>query len=405
PNDAGVPSNATHDASSSPDLDGDLGDAGFDGIPEAPPNRFGELLGVTDDEVSQRIEDKFQQLFHGDPTNEAIYVESSDTEAYIYDKFHDDTRMDAIGYGMMISVELNHQTEFDKLWTFAHNHLQFTTGAKSGYFVLTCPTTGEGCAEDIATMGTFFAVTALLFAEARWGDGPAPLDYGVQARAVLNTMLHKEDAAGVVDGVTNAFNSESHLPASEPTTDRIDQTMPGSNWPALYAIWAQRSEDPMWRRVTKASRQLLINAAHPTTGLYPKSTDASGKVITGAERFDQDTFGAALSLALDQSWFGADPKQIEIADRWLGFFDMVSNGLKDSYPSAYTYSGEPDSTTPSLALMAMNGSIAGISTLDVRTSFIRVVWEASTPVGEYRYFDGVTQLVSLMYLGGVLKAY
>jgi oligosaccharide reducing-end xylanase len=396
-----------------PNTPRDAAPAPLDGGPrEPPPNHFVEVLGVTPEEVDQRIEAAFQQLFHGDPSSQAIYFEVGDDAAYIYDRAHEDTRMDAIGYGLFIAVELDHQEEFDRVWSFAKRNMQFTMGSHAGYFSLRCTVAGEDCSTESAVLGTFFSATALLFAEARWGNGEGILDYGTQAREILDLMRNIEARnRGVLDGVTNAFNAETSLPQKEPTSEERDFVMPGVVWPAFFEIWAEKTGNPFWETVAEQSRAYLNVASHPETGLYPHTTNADGAVPEGFvttdantrsfATFDQDTYGVALSLALDQTWFGVDPAQVDVANRIITFFDAYGG----SYPAIYLYTGEQQNSNASGALVAMNGAIAGISTRAAREAFIRVVWDTPTPIGFYRYFDGVSQLLSLMYLGGVLRPY
>ena len=44
-------------------------------------------------------------------------------EAYVEDIADNDVRSEGMSYGMMIALQLNHQTEFDALWTFVKNHM------------------------------------------------------------------------------------------------------------------------------------------------------------------------------------------------------------------------------------------------------------------------------------------
>jgi hypothetical protein len=106
-------------------------------------------------------------------------------------------------------------------------------------------------------------------------------------------------------------------------------------------------------------------------------------------------------MALDQTWFGKDPEQSDIANRVITFFNQFGG----SYPALYLYDGTVQNSNPSGALVAMNGVAAGIASIPQREAFIRVVWNTPTPIGLIRYFDGITQLLALMSLGGVLQPY
>ena len=56
-------------------------------------------------------------------------------------------------------------------------------------------------------------VTALIFAHDRWGSTTGPVNYEAGAVALLDVMRHKEDEnGGIVDGITNTFDSTTALP-------------------------------------------------------------------------------------------------------------------------------------------------------------------------------------------------
>jgi endo-1,4-beta-D-glucanase Y len=69
----------------------------------------------------------FGQLFHGDPSTEAIYFTTGADQAYILDIFHGDVRSEGLGFGMMIAVELGKRDEFDRLWRYTKAS-QYGTG-------------------------------------------------------------------------------------------------------------------------------------------------------------------------------------------------------------------------------------------------------------------------------------
>ena len=57
-------------------------------------------------------------------------------------------------------------------------------------------------------------MTALIFANDRWGSTGGTIDYAADALALFHTLRHKEDDnGGVVDGVTNIFDAD-HQPAA-----------------------------------------------------------------------------------------------------------------------------------------------------------------------------------------------
>ena len=79
------------------------------------PDAFRDVLGKSDADITAKIATTFNQLFHGDPSSEAIYFTTGTDQAYILDVLHGDVRSEGIGLGMMIAVELGKRDEFDRL--------------------------------------------------------------------------------------------------------------------------------------------------------------------------------------------------------------------------------------------------------------------------------------------------
>lgn len=369
------------------------------------PNHFVDVLGVPPEEVNRRIQAVYEQLFHGGE-NEKIYYEVGDDEAYIFDVAHEDTRMDALGYGMFVSVQLNHQEEFDRIWKFAKNRMRYPDGAHMGHFALQCDLTEAVCSEEIATLGTFFTLTSLMFAEARWGsNGDAGAAYQEDASALLYVLRDIEGRNRDGDtNITNAFHPVTNLPQKGPTTELQEWVYPSNVWPAFFQIWGDKTGEAYWDTVADSSRRYLQIAAHPTTGLVANTTTSDGASVEGFDVFDSDSYGLWLSLALDQTWYGTDAWQVEEANRVLTFFSTTFGA--SGYPATFTPNGDPeDLFSNSGALVAMNGALAGIATVPEREAFIRRVWDTPAPRDFFRYFDGITQLLSMMYLGGVLRPY
>ena len=55
--------------------------------PASYPNPFRDLLGETDAAISAKINNAFNQLFHGDPSTQAISYAAGTDQAYIQDTF------------------------------------------------------------------------------------------------------------------------------------------------------------------------------------------------------------------------------------------------------------------------------------------------------------------------------
>lgn len=77
-------------------------------------NLFREA-GYSQEQVDQRLADLWHTYFESKDDNERLYYEVDDDMAYIFDTGNDDVRSEGMSYGMMLCVQLNKQTEFNKL--------------------------------------------------------------------------------------------------------------------------------------------------------------------------------------------------------------------------------------------------------------------------------------------------
>ena len=87
----------------------------------------------------------------------------------------------------------------------------------------------------------------------------------------------------------------------------------------------------------------------------------------------------------------------------LGFF--VSQGV-DFYGASYPLDGSGClECNRNTALIAMNGTSALASTRADRSAFVEAVWNSDATDGQFRYYDGLLRLLSLVLLSGQLRLY
>ena len=114
-------------------------------------------------------------------------------------------------------------------------------------------------------------------------------------------------------------------------------------------------------------------------------------------------YRAQLNMALDHVFFEPSGWYTEESDRLLDFF--AGEGM-DLYGSSYPLDGSRClQCGRSGALVAMNGTSAMAAAHPERTAFIEAVWEMVPPEGEFRYYDGLLHLLSLLVLSGQLRVY
>jgi oligosaccharide reducing-end xylanase len=341
-------------------------------------------------------------LFYGDPDSEAIYFPvGGEEQAAIRDTFHNDVRTEGIGYGMIITVQLDKRDEFERLWTFAKTGLLINEGPKAGYFRSSCETPDTVPCLD--PFGHQQFITALLFAWGRWGNS-AKHAYDADARALLDVMRNKErQNGGVVDGVTNMFDASSKLVFDLPDQSVGRTTRPSIAMPAYYELWAQATGDAFYRQAAEAARSYWKAAVNPSTGLIPVRSNFDGSALSGWSRFGPESYRAQLNMALDRIWFGTDPWQVEEATRLLDFF--ASQGMA-RYGQVYPLDGGScTSCVRDDGLISMNGVSASISTHEQRTAFIQAVWDLEPPSGPPRYFSGLLHLLALLTLSGQYRVH
>ncbi|HOU92820.1 MAG TPA: glycosyl hydrolase family 8, partial [Polyangiaceae bacterium] len=196
---------------------------------DKPANAFEEVLDVTPEEVADKLAAAYEQLFHSEDTEaESILVDDAGGGAYVVSVSDGAIKTDGLGYALFLAVMLDHQDDFDALWTYARDNLRYATGARSNLLYWVCA--GAECPDP---NGMTYAATALIFADHRWGEGEH--DYAADSRALRRAMLHKEDG-GIVDDVRNCFDAETNLVKNSPIGD-IRFTTPGFMLPAFYEIW------------------------------------------------------------------------------------------------------------------------------------------------------------------------
>jgi oligosaccharide reducing-end xylanase len=371
------------------------------------PNLFAQLLGKSDSEAQARLEAAWKQLFYGDDLAERLYYPVGDDMAYVLDVGNNDVRTEGMSYAMMIAVQMDKKAEFDRLWKWTKTYMYQKSGSYKDYFAWHCTKEGRKLSGNPASDGEEWFATALFFASARWGDGAGIFAYRKEAQAILDVMLHKtEGEASLV--ATNMFDAEEKEVVFVPTKNNGDGiTDPSYHLPHFYelwALWADKDRD-FWMQAAAASRAYWKKAADPKTGLMPDYSEFDGKPTDmnngGHQDFLYDAWRCGMNLAVDHSWFGADPWQVEQSDRLLGFF----LGQGKNYGDRYKVSGEKIGSDHSLGLVAMNAAACLAASRPERAAFVEELWNASLDKGQWRYYNDMLYMLAFLNLSGNFKAY
>jgi oligosaccharide reducing-end xylanase len=368
-------------------------------------NLFREI-GKSDRDIDRKLDAAWRQLFYGDDASQRVYYPVGADMAYIKDVGNGDVRSEGMSYGMMIAVQMGRREEFDRLWKWAKTHMQHQSGPWKGYFAWQCDDDGKPRTKSPASDGEEYFAMALYFAAGRWGAGKGIYDYRAEADAILHAMLHKErDNGGVVDDATNMFNLREKQVVFVPNPGASTFTDPSYHLPAFYELWSRwaKEDQAFWRDAAATSRRFFRRAVHPKTGLAPDYSTFDGKPLKApwdpnskADNFQFDAFRVGGNIAMDYAWFGADPWQVEQSNRMLEFFAAQ----RPRYVANYTVDGKPLVDFTSTGLVAMNAVAALASTSKVAPDFVRALWDAPIPSGQWRYYDGMLYMFGLLHASG-----
>jgi endo-1,4-beta-D-glucanase Y len=394
-------------------------------------NLFVEWLGVSHAAVDAKIDLLFNHYFGSGSTSTLYNADGSNAngpKAYIWDTGNRDVRSEGMSYGMMIAVQLGKKAEFDAIWNWAKSNMQYQGGKWDGYFAWNCNRRGVHLGDAPASDGEEYFATALFFASHRWGDGSGIYAYSAEANRILNTMLHKEDMnGGVVDGVTNMFDETYQQVVFTPYYSSAEHTDPSYHLPAFYELWgrwaegysfsggvptaAERDLDrQFWLDAAAASRSFFGLTTHPVTGLNPDYAYFTGEPHPDYQGnpehmdFRYDAWRTAMNWAVDYSWWAADENEKALSNRLLTFF--YAQGIA-SYGNLYTLDGTALSTTHSLGLVSTNGA-AALAATDAPSAhadeFVAALWNTEPQFGNYRYYDGMLQVLSFLHVSGKFRA-
>ena len=374
------------------------------------PNLFLQL-GYSQSAIAQKLVKAYYDVFEGP---DRVYFEDGDSMAYLSDLKNKDARTEGLSYGMMIAVQLNKKTVFDRIWRWSKKYLQHQEGPREGYFAWSIhPQTKKKNSEGSASDGELFYITSLLFASNKWGNNTG-IHYYNEARRILDAMW-KKDGTG---NIYNLINTEHKQISFVPEGNNYTWTDPSYHLPAFYEAWALYAGDgheQFYRDCADTSRAFLHRACHPVTGLNSDYTEFSGAPHPTRwmpPGFRYDSWRVPMNIAMDYTWFGKDkPWQEDYAKRFQRF--LRSKGM-DNYDDQFNVDGSrPDFILQAGPVKKLRHSIGLVSTAATASlvnkeknssDFVHAVWNAKLEPYEDGYFDpyydGLMHLFSLMLLSG-----
>ena len=176
-----------------------------------------------------------------------------------------------------------------------------------------------------------------------------------------------------------------------------------SRYHEIYARW-QRDPQAFWAEAAAVSRAFFLKTTNPHTGLAPVYANFDGTPhatqYSQSTIFGYDSWRTASNWAVDWSWWRKDPQEQELSDRIQSFF--ASQGLA-SYGNAFTLDGKQLQASHSPGLVATN-AVASLAATDPRAKeFVKALWDLPVPSGQYRYYDGMLYLLSLLHASGEFR--
>ena len=332
--------------------------------PTSYANLFVTVSGHTQAESDTKVSTAWSTLFNPSGSGTIYYDGPGSDESYVKDIYNGDVRTEGMSYGMTIAVQLGHQTEFDRIWTWVRNHMAKGCSGDTctGEIAWSCPTSGN-CNNGGAPDGEEYFATALIFAHTRWGD-TGKIKYGTEAQWVLNLIRTKyfHTSPNIVK-----FGSNSSV------------TDPSYVLPAFYQAWAcfDTANAAFWNTAVTDGRAFFHNDVDGS-GVCPYQANFTGGQTAGA---NSDSVRCVMNIMMDYNFFKADSWQ--------------SQTYAPKFASHESNAGPPSSfcdATLGFGLPASSGK-----------AFVDKIWSANVP--SHDYWNGVLYMLSLLHVSGNFKLY
>lgn len=376
-------------------------------------NLFAEI-GKSQAEIRKKVDSAFQQLFHGNLTNETVYYEAGNNTngllAFVTDIKHHDVRTEGLSYGMLIAVQLSKKAEFDAIWNWSKTYLYVseTNHPSFGFFTWQARTNGARMSQFVAPDGEEYYVTALYLAGHRWGNGTGLFNYKEQADELLTRMRHRPVISGEVPWrggnrkvrAGALFDEEHNMVLFSPSDERTRFSDPSYHLPAFYELWARwgpKEDAEFWKKAADVSRDYFVKMTHPVTGLNPCYANFDGSLVLRSGQygtnFSYDAFRTAANWSVDWSWWAKDPRQRELSDKLQAFFE--SKGT--NYGCVFTLDGQQLEDRHAQGLIAVN-AVASLAATNPRWKrYVDELWNTPPPAGLERYYEGLLYMMALLH--------
>lgn len=374
-------------------------------------NVFAEI-GKSKEEIDKRLQEIVEGFFYGP---DKVYFEAGEDMGYLEDTGNHDARTEGMSYGMMMCVQLDMKEEFDRIWKWSKTYMYMTQGENEGYFAWSCALDGKKNAYGPAPDGEEFYAMALFFASHRWGDGEGIYNYSKEAKEILHACIHKG-----YDGRPGKpmWNHENKQILFVPGIDFTDPSYHLPHFYELFAKWAYEEDREFFAEAAKASREYLVHACHPVSGMNSEYAEFDGSPMDrpipwSKERhnwFFSDAYRTAANIGLDYEWCKTDVGQIAAVARLQHTLGVVN---KENPYQIYEVDGTPLGqpalhpvailVTTAQASLAVEGPLSLDSedeTKRVAAQWVEKFWQEPLRTGDRRYYDNCLYLFAFLALSG-----
>jgi oligosaccharide reducing-end xylanase len=359
---AGGPTGVGGGSGGHAEVDAGVGSTTIPGNGCTPPAEYANLFvtvsGHTQADSDTKVAAAWSSLFNPGGSGTIYYNGPGSNESYVEDTYNNDVRTEGMSYGMMIAVQLGHQTEFDRLWTFVKNHMAQGTTGQIAWHV---STSGSKLATGGAPDGDEYFAAALVFAHTRWGDTSGMFNYATEAQWVLNLIR------------TQDFNATYHIVAFYAGAGNTD----GSYiLPAFYQTWAcfDTANADFWNSAVTAGRTWFHNAIN-SNGVIP---DQSAFTNGSSGSAGSDTIRCVANIMMDHNFYDADSWQTATyAPEYGSYESSHASGVAQQSCNALLGFGLPTSTGK---------------------PFVDKLWSTSVP--QHDYWDGILYMLAVLHVSG-----
>ena len=325
--------------------------------PAAYANLFVSVSGHTQADSDAKVAAAWTALFTPSGNGAIYYNGPGADESYVEDTYNNDVRTEGMSYGMMVAVQLNHQTEFDRLWQFVTKHMAQGTGQIAWHV----STSGGKLATGGAPDGDEYFAAALVFAHKRWGDTSGKFNYAKEAQWVLDLLRTQE------------FDKKSNIVEFYAGSGNTDGSYV---LPAFYQTWAcfDTANADFWNAAVTAGRN-FFHAAIDSNGVIGDRSSFTGATQAGA---GPDTIRCVANIMMDHNFFNADPWQT------------------DTYATKYgAYEG---SRASGVAQQSCNALLGFGLPASSGKAFVDKLWSTNPP--NHDYWNGVLYMLAMVHLSG-----